>query len=261
MNFSQLRKSETRSSPKSVPVEARAALIVAVALVFGLALGDECRASTGSSSSSWNDQPAWAVPTNNDNPNPAPRNRARAQDRYRNDVSPFSPGSNNLAIDVGQVFLMGDLGNKYDDSIGAQLHYTYGVSDLFGFDSSFGYSGHSDGQFSMTSLLTGLRMNLSWYDKVIPYLVFGLGFYRPSYQEKGVASGPGQPVPTTTLSPVLFGVHVGPGVDLELTKQLYFGASLTFHDVFGSSKNDVTGLQQDVGGTYASFLLHVGYTF
>jgi hypothetical protein len=166
-----------------------------------------------------------------------------------------------MAIDVGQVFLMGDLGNRYDDSIGGQIHYTYGVSDLFGFDVSAGYSGHSAGDFSMTTLLAGLRTNLSWYDKVIPYLVFGLGFYRPSFTQRTLIAGPGTDATATTLAPVLFGVHLGPGVDLELSKQLYFGAALTFHDVFGSTRNQTTGIQQDVGGTYASFLLHVGTTF
>ena len=33
----------------------------------------------------------------------------------------------------------------------------------------------------MTTLLTGLRTNLAWYDKVVPYFVFGLGFYSPSF--------------------------------------------------------------------------------
>jgi hypothetical protein len=256
MNFSQvLRKS---ASEVKFAVEARALPVLAVALVFGLADARSGAASTDNSTGSgWNNQPSWAAPAESS----APRRATHADSHYK-DVSPFSPGSNNLAVDVGQVFLMGDLGNKYDDSIGAQIHYTYGVSDLFGFDVSAGYSGHSDGQFSMTTLLAGLRTNLSWYDKVIPYLVFGLGFYRPSYTEK---NGPtllgGGDASTTTLAPILFGVHLGPGVDLELTKQLYFGTSLTFHDVFGSAKTSSTGTTTDVGGTFASFLLHVGMTF
>jgi len=249
MNFSQLRKSEYCLRP----VEAGVLQALAVALVFGLASAREAAASTGSSS--WNDQPAWTAPAESSLPR-----KSKVIERYR-DTSPFAPGSHNLALDVGQVFLMGDLGNRYDDSIGGQLHYTYGVSDLFGFDVSAGYSGHSDGDFSMTTLLAGLRTNLSWYDKVIPYLVFGLGFYRPSQTTHHLASVPGGEPISTTLAPVLFGVHLGPGVDLELSKQFYFGASLTFHDVFGSTKSASTGLQQDVGGTYASFLLHVGMTF
>ncbi|MBI3535017.1 MAG: outer membrane beta-barrel protein [Deltaproteobacteria bacterium] len=165
-------------------------------------------------------------------------------------ISPFSPESNNLALDVGQVLLTGDYGRNYTDSIGYRLHYTYGVSDMFGFDASFGFSDHSDSSFSVMSLLTGLRTNLSWYDKIVPYVVFGLGFYKPS---RIIAPG-------VTASPVEFGVHLGPGFDLELTKQLYFGAALTFHDIFGTVRQTVAG-PMDFGGSFISFLLHIGTTF
>jgi hypothetical protein len=175
--------------------------------------------------------------------------------RYdNNSVSPYSPGSNNLALDVGQVFLMGGMGGNYSDAIGTQLHYTYGVSDLFGFDSSLGYSSHSDGGLSMTTLLTGVRMNLAWYDKIVPYMIGGLGFYRPSYTQ--TISGQSE-----SLSPVLFGVHLGIGGDLELTKQLFFGAALTLHEAFGSQQALPDGTPIEAGGMYMSFLLHAGVTF
>ena len=106
----------------------------------------------------------------------------------------------------------------------------------------------------MTTMLTGLRTNLSWYDKVIPYVVFGLGFYKPSYSFMNAGL-------SRSLSPVLFGVHLGPGVDLELTKQLFFGAGLTFHDVFGAKRLTPGGTPLDVGGTFTSFFLHAGVTF
>jgi hypothetical protein len=169
------------------------------------------------------------------------------------DAEPFTPGTSNLSLEMGQVFLMGDLGDKYSDAIGTQLHYTYGVSDLFDFDSSLGYSSHSDGQFSMFTALMGLRTNLSFYDKVIPYSIFGLGFYKPyySYQANGAQD---------SVSPVLFGVHLGFGVDLLLSRQMFFGASLTLHDVFGQDQQTQAGTIP-IGGTFTSFLLHVGYTF
>lgn len=192
---------------------------------------------------SWNSQPSWA----SDSPAPSRRNITRERS---GGYSPFSPGSNNLAIEVGQVFLMGDLATNYEDNLGSQIHYTYGVSDMFGFDSSIGYSSHSEGKYSMTTLLTGLRTNLSWYDRVIPYAVFGLGFYKPSIEM----------TPTTSISPVIFGLHLGPGVDLQLTQELYFGAALTFHDMFGTTKRTSQGIQ-DIGGTYTSFLVHAGMTF
>ncbi|MEK7690346.1 MAG: hypothetical protein AAB425_04925, partial [Bdellovibrionota bacterium] len=165
-------------------------------------------------------------------------------------VSPFSPGSNNISIDVGQVFLMGDLSDRYTDSLGSRFHYTYGVSDLFAFDGSFGYSSHSDGDYTLTSLLTGLRVNLAWYDKVIPFGVFGMGFYMPSYLIK----------PNERLSPIVFGLHVGAGVELELTKQLFFGTALTLHNAFTTTKQTVVG-PREVGGSFASFIVHGGVTF
>lgn len=249
MNFlkSSLKKENVR-----VPVEAVA--------LFVLLMGLPSEASTGSS---WVEQPVWATHTDSTAP-PAQSRKFNAgrESRYNGNVTPFSPGSNNLALDIGQVFLMGNLNSHYSDSIGAQVHYTYGVSDLFGFDSSLGFSDHSDGKFSMTTLLTGLRTNLAWYDKVVPYLVFGLGFYRPSYQQASQNTlGTNVGDATASVSPVLFGIHMGPGVDLELTKQLFFGAALTFHDMFGSTRIGANGLAQEVGGTYTTFFLHAGTTF
>lgn len=204
--------------------------------------------------SDWQQQPSWSTEAP---PRLTTKRNANSAREKIAQISPFSPKSNNLAIDVGQVFLMGDMGANYSDSIGTQLHYTYGVSDIFSFDTSLGYSNHSDGKFSMASGLAGLRTNLAWYDKVVPYAVLGLGFYRPSYQIMNNADGNSI---INTVSTTLFGVHIGPGVDLEVTQRLFFGASLTFHDVFSTSKPLASGMVP-VGGTYTSFLLHSGITF
>jgi hypothetical protein len=163
---------------------------------------------------------------------------------------------------MGQVFLMGGL-TKYSDTIGGQIHYTYGVSDLFSFDSSLGYSQHSDGKYSMATALTGIRLNLAWYDKLVPYLAFGLGFYRPYFEDSTVPA-----IPTTnggsspaSITSLLFGIHAGPGIDLILSKNIFFGAGLTFHSMFGSSKTWGNGTPLNIGGSFTSFLLHVGATF
>jgi len=169
--------------------------------------------------------------------------------RYQ--VSPFSPGSNNLGIDIGQIFLMGDLTRDYADSIGTQIRYTYGVSEMFGFDASFSYSSHTDNKFSLAALKTGIRMNLAWFDKVIPYTTFGLGFFRPAIEVSA----------NNVVSPVLFGLHGGAGVNLEVTQQLFFGASLTLHDMFGTKKELADGRVISVDGNYTSFLLNAGVTF
>lgn len=200
--------------------------------------------------STWGNQASWIASSSTGDEGAAKRNSSR---RILN-PAPFTPGSQNLSIDVGQVFLMGGLSDNYSDSIGSQLHYTFGVSDMFGFDASVGYSSHSDGAYSVGSMLTGLRVNLAWYDKVIPYFIGGLGFYRPSYD---LSSG----TTTQSNSSLLFGLHAGPGVNLELTRNLFFGASLTFHDIFGTTKVLPSGQRLDVDGTFTSFFLTAGVTF
>jgi hypothetical protein len=258
------RSSNYVSSQKTlnrIPVEAFAFALIFTLIFFTV----NSRAETGPSlqvasselaSSSWNDQPSWQTgqPAQT---GAAPYQNSPSQSRKRlqsdEPLAPFSPGSNNVALDIGQVFLMGDLGNKYSDAIGEQIHYTYGVSELFGFDSSLGYSSHSDGNFSMVTALTGFRLNLSYYDKIVPYFIGGLGFYKPTYTVDGAGS-------STTASSVLFGLHAGVGVDLELTRSLFFGASLTLHDVFGSDQT-VNNTQLAMGGSFASFLIHAGVTF
>ncbi len=179
-----------------------------------------------------------------------------------NEVSPFSPGSHNLAVDLGQVFLMGDL-TRFSDTIGTQLHYTYGVSELFGFDSSIGYSHHADGHFTLATVVSGMRLNLAWYDKLVPYGVFGLGFYRPYYSDptQKVITQPNGDQSIASLSSLLFGLHIGPGIDLELSKNVYFGAGLTFHNMFGTNKTWPNGANLYLGGFYTTFLLHIGATF
>jgi hypothetical protein len=196
--------------------------------------------------SSWTQsRPSWAAPTQSSSTSSKHSYAAREE----SEITPYSPGSHNVSVDIGQVFLMGDL-SKYTDNIGFRARYNYGVSELFAFDGSIGYSSHSDDEFTLTTLLAGMRMNLSWYDKVIPYAAFGMGFYRPSYKIGA----------TNSLSPVLFGLHLGPGVDLVISKQVFFGAGLTFHNMFGTTRVTQQGAY-DVGGTFTAFLLRTGMTF
>ena len=196
---------------------------------------------------SWSSGGSWSSPLSEE----SSRSRRSVARPSGNATSPFSPGSSNIGIDIGQIFLMGDLTREYSDSIGSQIHFTYGVSEMFSFDSSLGFSSHADNDFSIISLLPGLRMNLAWYDKVIPYATFGLGFYKPSIEVS----------PTNVVSPVLFGIHGGAGVNLEVTRQLFFGASLTLHDMFGTKKLLSNGNTLNVDGTYTSFLINAGVTF
>jgi hypothetical protein len=165
---------------------------------------------------------------------------------------PLAPGTHNISLGVGQVFLLGKLGNNYENAIGTQLNYTYGVSELFSFESNFGYSSHSSGNLSLGFLSAGLRTNLLYFDQLVPFFNLGLGFYRPS-----------QTLVTTnaTVSALLFGLQLGGGIDLLITERMFFGSRITYHNMFSSTKKDSAGVNYNVGGAFASFLLHVGFNF
>ncbi len=179
-------------------------------------------------------------------------NTTKRQPRNTRDISPFSPRSHNISAHLGQVFLMGDLSGKYPDNLGWRINYTYGVSDIFGFDASIGYSDHGNGKFGLATGLLGLRTNLVWYDRIIPYLVFGLGFFRPAYQVALPGGG------TQDVAPFLFGVHLGPGVTLQLSKMFFFGASVEFHNMFGTTRSGAVASSDPGGGAFISFLINGG---
>ncbi len=210
---------------------------------------------SAASAGSWTDDDSWkssspyyygdSAPSNKDSYRKATSER-RAKRKIR-EVTPFTPDSNNLSLDIGQNFLVA---SDYQDSIGLQGSYTYGVSNLFAFTSSLGYSSHSEGKYNKLHLLVGPRLNLASYDRVIPFVNAGLGFYRASRDINQ----------TNSISGMMFGVHMGAGADLQLTRETYFGAALTYHQLFGTNKETSIG-PVDIASNYLTFMAHVGYTF
>jgi opacity protein-like surface antigen len=182
-----------------------------------------------------------------------------AKDNYRNitsrkrskvrsrELTPFSPDSNNISLDIGQNFLVG---SDFQDSIGMQGTYTYGVSRLFAFTSSLAYSSHSEGAYSKLALTAGPRLNLASFDRIIPYANAGLGFYRANRDLTTI----------TSISGTMFGIHFGGGADLQLSSESFFGASLAYHQLFGTNKETSIGTI-DLASNYLTFMAHVGYTF
>lgn len=179
---------------------------------------------------------------------PAPRHQEPAYSAPR---GPYAPGTHNISLGVGQYFLIGDLGNNYENTIGPEIHYTYGVSDLFAFESNFGYHSHSSGNLSIWNVAAGLRANLMYFDQLVPFTTVALGFYHPSYILPNNAS----------VSSLLFGMQLGTGIDLLISNQVFFGARLTYNDMFSSSKKDSNGVNQSVGGSFISFMIQAGITY
>ena len=215
--------------------------------------------STSFAGSSWTSPNTYSAyegqgPSGNDSYQQQQASR-RQMERRNLATSPFSPESQNVALGVGQIFLMGDTASKFENALGYQLDYTYGVSRIFGFTSSLGFSSHDQegaqvgvkNSYSQVNLQTGLRANLNSFDQVVPYAKAGLGFYRASQSI----------TPAESVSALMFGIHIGAGLDLHLSNRAFFGADLTLHDVFGSTERATSGLI-DLGGSHTSFTAHVG---
>lgn len=172
--------------------------------------------------------------------------RRRPKVRSR-ELSPFAPNSNNVSLDIGQNFLVG---SDFQDSIGMQGTYTYGVSRLLAFTSSLAYSSHSEGKYSKLALTVGPRLNLARYDRIIPYVNAGLGFYRANRDLTA----------NTSISGTMFGVNFGGGADLQLSHETFFGAAMNYHQLFGTNKDTTIGTI-DLASNYLTFMAHIGYSF
>ncbi len=179
------------------------------------------------------------------------KNETNNYNRSYSNQAPLSPGTHNLSLGVGQIFLVGELSNEYENALGTQLHYTYGVSDLFSFESDFGYSSHSNGNFSLVNLDAALRTNLIYFDQLVPFASLGLGFYNPSKTFSD----------NSKVSALLFGLQLGGGVDLLLNKSFFFGTRLNYHNMFDTSKTSTNGIARPIGGSFVSFMIHAGVTF
>lgn len=208
---------------------------------------------TSARAESWADDDSWktASPYYYGDSGPSvksePRYRSTRRAKPKKEITPFTPNSNNLSLDIGQNFLVG---SDFQDAIGLQGTYTYGVSSLFAFTSSLGYSSHSEGNYSKMHLIAGPRLNLANFDRVIPYVNAGLGFYRASRALNSVNS----------ISGTMFGLHFGGGADLQLTKETFFGAAMSYHQLFGTNQQTTIG-PIDLASNYLTFMAHVGYTF
>jgi len=174
---------------------------------------------------------------------------SKKQNDVNSDRTPLAPGTHNVSVGVGQVFLLGSL-SRFENAIGPEIHYTYGVSDLFSFQSNFGYHSHSSGELSIWNLSAGLRANLAYFDSLVPFTKIGLGFYYPSYTENNAS-----------VSGLLFGMQLGTGIDLMISNSVFFGAQTTYNTMFDSSKKASDNTTRSLGGAFLSFMIHAGITF
>jgi hypothetical protein len=158
-----------------------------------------------------------------------------------------------IGIGIGQTFLLGDFRKHGEDKITWDVLYSYSASHSFDFAAGFHTSSHKhQGKKTETTGLTlGIKAKGFQYDNFSPFLIGGVGFYRPRVT-RDVA---GEMVRSD--SKTTFGLNVGAGCDLRLNRHFSVGLLFQYHDPFD--------IKQDKGpsveGSYGKFLFTTSYTF
>ena len=154
-----------------------------------------------------------------------------------------------LGIGLGQTFLMGKFENKGDNSITADLLYTYTASYSFDLMLNIHNSHHTYKEKAVW--LRGYTMSIKArsyeFDAFSPFLLGGLGFYMPQITDSD----------GTSDAKFTFGYNFGAGVDLRLNHKMVIGIITQFHKPF-EVKQDET---DNVKGSYLKLLLTAMYLF
>ncbi len=159
-----------------------------------------------------------------------------------------------LGVGIGQTFLRSDFEDNGEDKITADLYYNYSASYSFDFIANLHFSDHSyqGKETNLRGLALGIKGKVYQFDQFAPYVMGGFGFYEPTMTTK-LASGQTQ----ESDSKIVFGMHMGAGVDLQLNERVSVGALLHYHDPF-DVKQERGG---KVSGSYYKMLLTAFYTF
>lgn len=166
-------------------------------------------------------------------------------------------GMHGLGLGIGQTLLMADFSKNVSDALGYQLMYSYEASPMLGLLAMLSISEHSNSAGTNTLNIKGLspnlKVNLAYIDKLIVYMVAGLGFFVVD-EKVGTLQGT-----ITTL-----GFDLGGGFSLALSKHVQFGTQILFNSIFNqttSTDNPPNPSGMTIGGTYVGLYLNVMYLF
>lgn len=158
-----------------------------------------------------------------------------------------------VALGIGQTFLFGEFKERGEDSITADIYYNYSASYSFDMFSNFHYSKHTFGSSYVTlpGLVAGIKARMFNFDSFSPYLLGGLGFYRPKVKR------PVDGEMVTSKAKLTFGFNFGAGVDLKLNEHYSVGLVAHYHNPFDVRQETGT----DIEGSYFKLLMLAAYTF
>lgn len=158
-----------------------------------------------------------------------------------------------VGIGIGQTILMGNFDDYGDSSITLDALYTYSASYSFDLVANLQYSRHkyAGQKVILPALTSSIKAKAFQFDAFAPYVLGGLGFYRP----KAFRSING--VIVESDSKWTFGINFGAGVDLKLNEKFTFGILMQYHRPFNVKQENAPKVQ----GSYTKLLLTTIYHF
>lgn len=162
------------------------------------------------------------------------------------------PGDHAAGLLVGQVWPAGEIGKDVDSAVSPGLFYEYSASDVFSVYFEGVHSSHSEGNLKLLTTTAGIKAHLLYLDKLAPYVMLGTGLY---FVTKKFS-------PTNEIAhKTNFGVHLGAGLELDLSDRFFMGLELDIHNLFtGYAMLPVKG-KTEISGRWTGFFLRGGVRF
>ena len=162
-----------------------------------------------------------------------------------------------LGIGLGETVLEGDFKDQGENKIAPDIYYNYSVSHSFDILVNFHYSKHERRTLFSRVMGTafGVKGRLFQFDAFAPFLIGGLGFYRPQIKKVFDSRL------ITTDPRITFGHHFGAGVELELNQKYSFAFIGHYHNPYDVKHNVDEERSFDVEGSYIKLLVSAFYIF
>jgi opacity protein-like surface antigen len=158
-------------------------------------------------------------------------------------------GKHSLGLGIGQTFLFRRFDDHGNDKLTTDIYYGYAASYSFDFMLNGHFSKHekNDDYSKLIGLTASIKSKFFDFDNFSPYLLGGLGFYRPQARRNGIE----------TVAKYSFGFNLGAGVDLRLNSNYLVGILGHFHKPFEVEQDG----QRDLAGSYFKLMFLIMYTF
>ena len=158
-----------------------------------------------------------------------------------------------IGLGIGQTFLSGGYKKNGENKIAGDLFYSYGASASFDLlvGAHYGRYRREGKKINLPGITSSIKARLYQYDSFAPFVVAGLGLYRPN----GVRDLNG--VSQKTKTKTTFGYNLGTGADLKLNDKFMVGFMWQFHNPFGVDQPQGGKLR----GTYHRLMITGFYGF